>query len=193
MSGALVGALFLGVVLVIDVFGLSPIAGAAVVSAIPVATLLARPVAAALPMPLAAGAGALMLASGLIGLAFLPSSELAYAIASFALCGFGLGLSVPGLSHAVLGGRGIGRKATFTVGVRHLGLVLALAVIAPLLTDDLFEAAEVAELNATAVIIDGEISATTKIPSRSTSATRSTGCPRGRSPTSPPCSRSTGR
>lgn len=164
VSGALVGALFLGVVLVIDVFGLSPIAGAAVVTAIPVATLLARPVAAALPMPLAAGAGALMLASGLIGLAFLPSSELAYAIASFALCGFGLGLSVPGLSHAVLGGRGIGRKATFTVGVRHLGLVLALAVIAPLLTDDLFEAAEVAELNATAVIIDGEISATTKIP-----------------------------
>ena len=41
--------------------------------------------------------------------------------------------------------------------------MLALAVIAPLLTDDLFEAAEVAELNATAVIIDGEISATTKI------------------------------
>jgi MFS family permease len=164
VSGALVGALFLGVVLVIDVFGLSPIAGAAVVSAIPVATLLARPVAAALPVPVAAGAGTLMLAAGLIGLAFLPSSELAYAIASFALCGFGLGLSVPGLSHVVLGGRGIGRKATLTVGVRHLGLVLALAVIAPLLTNDLFEAAEVAELNATAVIIDGEISATTKVP-----------------------------
>jgi hypothetical protein len=164
VSGALVGALFLGVVLVIDVFGLSPIAGAVVVSSIPVATLLARPVAAALPVPLAAGAGTLMLASGLIGLAFLPTSELVYAIASFALCGFGLGLSVPGLSHAVLGGRGIGRKATFTVGVRHAGLVLALAVIAPLLTDELFEAADVAELNATAVIIDGQISATTKVP-----------------------------
>jgi MFS family permease len=164
VSGALVGALFLGVVLVIEVFGLTPIAGAAVVSAIPAATLLARPVAAALPVPLAVGAGTLLLAAGLIGLAFLPSSQLAYTLASFALCGFGLGLSVPGLSHAALGGQGIGRKATFTVGVRHLGLVLSLAVVAPLLTDDLFEAAELAELNATAVIIDGEISATKKVP-----------------------------
>ena len=164
VSGALVGALFLGVVLVIDVFGLPPIAGAAVVSAIPVATLLARPVATALPVPLAVGAGTLLLSAGLIGLAFLPSSQLAYTVGSFALCGFGLGLSVPGLSHAVLGGDGIGRKATFTVGVRHLGLVLALAVVAPVLTGDLFEAAEVAELNATAVIVDGEIPATTKVP-----------------------------
>jgi MFS family permease len=164
VSGALVGALFLGVVLVIDVFGLTPIGGAAVVSAIPVATLLARPVATALPMPLAAGAGTLLLALGLVGLAYLPSSELGYTIASFALCGFGLGLSVPGLSHAVLGGRDTGRKATFTVGLRHFGLVLALAVVAPLLKSDLFAAAEVAELNATAVIIDGEIPATTKVP-----------------------------
>src|SRR6185436_15587502 len=49
LSGALVGTLFLGVLLVIDVFGLTPIQGAAVVSAIPAATLLARPLAAALP------------------------------------------------------------------------------------------------------------------------------------------------
>ena len=164
VSGALVGALFLGVVLVIDVFGLTPIAGAAVVSAIPAATLLARPVADALPVPLAAGAGTLLLAAGLIGLAFLPSSQLPYTIASFVLCGFGLGLSVPGLSHAALAGEGTGRRATFTVGVRHLGLVLSLAVVAPLLSDDLVEAAEVAEVNATAIIIDGAISATKKVP-----------------------------
>jgi hypothetical protein len=99
----------------------------------------------------------------LIGLAFLPSSDLGYTRA--ALCGFGLGLSVPGLTHAVLGGEGgIGRKATLTVGVRHVGLVVALAVGAPLLAGDLVAAADVAKLNATAVIIDGQIPATTKIP-----------------------------
>lgn len=165
LSGALVGALFLGVILVIDVFGLTPLQGAAVVSAIPIATVLARPIAKSLPVPLAVGSGAGLLAGGLIGLAFLPSSELGYTIGSFALCGFGLGLSVPGLTHAVIGiGSGVGREGTLTVGVRHLGLVLALAIVAPLLTGDLFAAEHVARLNGTAVVIDGRIPATIKVP-----------------------------
>jgi MFS family permease len=165
VSGALVGALFLGVLLVIEVFGYSPIEGAAIVSAIPAAALLARPLAAQLPVGLAVGAGGALLAAGLVGLALLPSSQIAYTLASFALCGFGLGLSVPGLTHSALGGEGgIGGKATLTVGVRHLGLVLSLAVVAPLLAGDLTAAADVAVLNATAVIIDGEVPATTKIP-----------------------------
>ena len=165
LSGALVGALFLGVILVIDVFGLTPLQGAAVVSAIPIATVLAGPIAASLPAPLAVGSGAGLLACGLIGLAFLPSSALGYTVASFALCGFGLGLSVPRLTHAVLGtGTGVGREGTLTVGVRHLGLVLALAIVAPLLTCGLFAAEDVARLNGTSVVIDGRISATTKVP-----------------------------
>jgi len=165
VSGALVGALFLGVLLVIDVFGYTPIQGALIVSLIPAAALLSRPLAAALPVVLGVGAGAVLLAAGLVGLALLPSSALPYTLASFALCGFGLGLSVPGLTHAALGGEGgIGRKTTLTVGVRHLGLVLALVVGAPILANNLIAAADVAQLNATAVVIDGQISATTKIP-----------------------------
>ncbi len=165
LSGALVGALFLGVLLVIDVFGYSPIQGAAVVSLIPAAALLARPLARQLA-GVSAIAGARLLASGLVGLALLPSSALGYALASFALCGFGLGLAVPGLTHAALGdpGGGIGRSATITVGVRHLGLVLSLAVVAPVLAADLTDAADVATLNGTAVVIDGGIPATTKVP-----------------------------
>jgi hypothetical protein len=62
------------------------------------------------------------------------------------------------------GDEGIGSKATFTVGIRHLGLVLAIGVVAPFLTNDVIAAAEVAELNGTAVIIDGRIPGMTKIP-----------------------------
>ncbi len=109
--------------------------------------------------------GAVLLAAGLVGLALLPSTQLGYALASFALCGFGIGLAVPGLTHRALGEEGgIARRATLTVGVRHLGLVLALAVVAPILASDLLAAADVAKLNGTAVIVDAEISATTKIP-----------------------------
>jgi MFS family permease len=165
VSGALVGALFLAVLLVIDVFGYSPIQGAAIVSVIPAAALLARPIAVPLPVGLALGAGAALLAAGLVGLALVPSSDPGYALAALGLCGFGLGLAVPGLTHSVLGGEGgSGRKATLTVGVRHLGLVLALAVVTTFLARDLIMAADVATLNATAVVIDGRIPATTKVP-----------------------------
>jgi MFS family permease len=183
VSGALVGALFLGVILVIEVFGLTPLQGAAAVSAIPVATVLARPIASSLPVPLAVGSGAGLLAGGLIALAFLPSSALGYAVASFALCGFGLGLSIPGLTHAVLGtGTGVGREGTLTVGVRHVGLVLALAIVAPLLKTDLFATEEVARLNGTAVLIDGRIPATTKVPLALDIRDRIDAAPRGEIP-----------
>ena len=126
----------------------------------------------------------------MIGLAFLPSGDLGYTLASFALCGFGLGLDVPDLTHAVLGGEGgIAPKATLTVGVRHLGLVLALAIGAPLLAGDLLAGADAAKLNAAAVIIDGEIPGTTKIPWLWTSATSSSARRRARSRTSRPRSR----
>lgn len=164
-SGALVGALFLGVLLVIDVFGLSPIEGAVVVSAIPAAAIGARPLASRLPLALAAGGGGVLLAAGLAGLALLPSSGLGYAIASFGFCGAGLGLAVPGLTHVALEGEGgASRRVTFSVGARHLGLVVVLAAVAPFLARDLTRAADVATLNGTAVVIDGRIPATTKVP-----------------------------
>jgi len=163
--GALAGTLFLGVLLVINVFGYSPIQGALIVSLIPAGTLLASPLAAGLSLALAVGGGAALLAPGLLGLALLPSTDIGYAMVAFALCGVGLGLSVPRLTTAVLGdGNDIGRRGTLTVGARHLGLVVALAVVAPILASDLTASSDVAVLNATAVVVDGRISATTKIP-----------------------------
>ena len=165
VSGALVGALFLGVLLVIDVFGSQPVAGALIVSVIPVAAVLSRWLAERLPATVAVASGAALLASGLVGLAFLPSSEIAYTLASLALCGVGMGLALPGLTHAAPQGEGgMGRKATLSVGVRHLGLVAAIVIVAPLLAADLVRAADVAVLNGTATIIDAEIPATTKVP-----------------------------
>jgi MFS family permease len=164
VSGALVGALFLGVLLVVDVFRYAPLEGAAIVSLIPVGAVAARPLASALPLRVATAGGAALVAAGLVGLALLPSNDIGYALASFALCGSGLGLAVPGLTRSALAGEETGRAAAMTVGIRHLGLVLSLAVVAPLLAGDLVEAASVAELNGTAVVIDAEIPATTKIP-----------------------------
>jgi predicted MFS family arabinose efflux permease len=163
--GALVGALFLAVLLVITVWGYSPIAGAGIVSMLPAGAVAAQPLARRLPPLLSVCGGAALLALGLAALALLPSTHLAYAMSALALCGVGLGLSVPVLTHAAVSeDAGLTRSGTFTIGIRHLGLVLALALIAPLLASELPPAGDRAMLNATSVIVDAPIGLDKKVP-----------------------------
>ncbi|TML46030.1 MAG: hypothetical protein E6G23_06920 [Actinobacteria bacterium] len=84
---------------------------------------------------------------------------------ALALCGFGLGLAVPILSDLALDlGAGLTRSGTLTIGVRHLGLVLALALIAPLLASELPAASDRALLRATAVLLDSPVGLSKKVP-----------------------------
>src|SRR5206468_12518907 len=93
--GALVGVLFLSVLLVITVWGHSPIAGAAIVSVLPAATLAVGPLQRRLRGLNAVYGGAALLAAGLLELALLPSASVGFAIAALIFCGVGLGLCVP--------------------------------------------------------------------------------------------------
>ena len=72
---ALVAALFLGVLLAIEVWRYSPLGGAALVSALPLGMALGR-LGHAAPSPWRAGGGCLLLALGLTGLAVLPGRAL---------------------------------------------------------------------------------------------------------------------
>lgn len=165
LFGALVGALFLAVILVVTVWGYSPLAGAGIVSALPVAALAARPLARRLEGSLDALAGALVLAAGLVALALLPASSPSYAVPALTLCGAGLGLAVPALTReSVDEGPGLARSAILSLGFRHAGLVLALLAIAPLLGFELDRGGERAKLNATAVVLDAPLPLTEKVP-----------------------------
>ena len=165
LFGALVGALFLAVLLVISVWDYSPIGGAVVVSSLPAAALAARPLEARLTRVGALCGGAALLAGGLAGLALLPSADVALAVWALALCGAGLGLAVPVLSNEALDpGAGLSRSGTLTVGARHVGLVLALAVIAPLLASKVPAAGDRALRKATAVLLDAPVGLDKKVP-----------------------------
>src|SRR3954468_9442086 len=164
LFGALVGVLFLSVLLVITVWGYSPIAGAAIVSVLPAATLAGRPLGRRLPGSATVYGGAALVGAGLAVLALLPYASVAFCVAALALCGLGLGLAIPALSHTALdrsaGSFGAG---TLTIGVRHLGLVAAIAAVAPLLAAALPSAGHRAELRATAVLLDAPIALSTKV------------------------------
>jgi predicted MFS family arabinose efflux permease len=165
LFGALVGVLFLSVLLLITVWGYSPIAGAAIVSVLPAATLASRPLGRRLGRISAICGGAALVTVGLVALALLPSPSAPLAAGALAFCGVGIGLAVPTLSGAALDpAAGLARSGTFTVGVRHLGLVLALASIAPLLASELPDAGRQAKLKATSILLDAPIGLSTKVP-----------------------------
>ena len=162
---ALVGALFLSVLLIVTVWDYGPLAGAGIVSALPIAALCARPLSARLSGLADVVGGSALLAAGLAALALLPAGDPAYAVPALALAGVGLGLALPPLTRASLPRSGdLTRSGAVSVGVRHVGLVVGLLAVAPLLASELDDAEETATLNATAVILDAQLPLTTKVP-----------------------------
>jgi MFS family permease len=162
---ALVGALFLAVLLVITVWGLDPIAGALVVSVLPAATVAVRPLGRSLSATAVVRGGALLLAAGLGSLALLPRVSNALVAVSLAFCGAGIGLAVPVLTRTSLAAEaGLLRASATTVTARHAGLVLALALVAPVLTDALDRAGERALLGGTKAILDANVPLRKKVP-----------------------------
>jgi MFS family permease len=164
LFGALVGALFLSVLLLIPGWSYSPIRGAAFVSALPLCGLVSRRALRPPDDGIGAVAGGALLALGLVALAFLPRGGAILPLLALAVCGTGLGLALPVLSGRALGGGDLQRNALVTVGARHVGLVAALALVAPVLSDTLPSAAHRAERQATAVLLDAPVALTKKLP-----------------------------
>jgi MFS family permease len=164
LFASVVGALFLAVLLIVTVWQFSPITGALVVSALPLAGLATRRVVPELPLAQGVVAGAALLAGGLAALALLPASSAAYAVPALALCGAGFGLAVPPLTRASVDSADLGRSATLSVGARHFGLVLGLIAIAPVLAGTVEGAGERATVNATATILDARLPLSKKVP-----------------------------
>jgi MFS family permease len=162
---ALVGALFLSVLLIVTAWDYGPLAGAGIVSVLPLAALAARPLSATLSGFADVVGGSALLAAGLVALALLPASDPVYAVPALALAGVGLGLVLPPLTRASLAREGeLTRSGATSVGVRHVGLVVGLLAVAPLLSSELDKAEETAILNATAVGLDAQLPLTSKIP-----------------------------
>ena len=185
---ALVAALFLGVLLAIEVWRYSPIESAVLVSALPLGMLVGRRLQGA-PTPLVAAGGALLLAGGLLGLAYVPGAEPVMAAIAFAVCGAGFDLI-----HEVLDGAAVPsdgpaiRASAVSVGARHAGLVLGLALIAPVLSSSLEAGIERATLGATQTMLSTDLELRDKLPVTWALRNAIEEAPRGRCPISPPSS-----
>jgi MFS family permease len=158
MSAGLIGALFLVTVLLINVWGLTPLGAAAILGLIPLATALtARLTRGRSPAGFGA-VGAVTLAIGLTILALISHRELGLAALALALCGTGLGVAFPTLTEAALstGGSAVSRAAR-TIAARDTGLVVGLLILTPIFVNQLKATSDRATPPITAAVLGAPI------------------------------------
>jgi hypothetical protein len=125
-------------VLLINVWGLTPLGAAAMLTALPLATAVAERLTHGRSAARSGSVGAVTLAVGLIMLALVSHRQLAPALLGLALCGTGLGLSFPALTDTALGGGGeLLARVARTIAARDAGLVLGLLILTPVFVDQL--------------------------------------------------------
>jgi MFS family permease len=165
VSAAIAAALFLVVLLLIEGWRLSPIAAAAVVTAMPLAALAGTRVAPLVPSPRArAAAGAILVAGGLAGLGLLPKALIVLTLPPQLLVGVGLSLVLSALTETALAGRSPQAiHGGWTISARHAGVVVGLLALTPIFTADLREERRNAIDAGTAVLLDAQVPPLLKI------------------------------
>jgi MFS family permease len=158
ISAGLIGALFLVTVLLINVWGLTPLGAAAILSLIPLATALTARLTRG-RSPAGFGVlGAVALAIGLAVLALISHREPGLAALALALCGTGLGAAFPTLTEAALssGGSAVSRAAR-TIAARDTGLVVGLLILTPIFVNQLKGTSDRATPPITAAVLGAPI------------------------------------
>ncbi|HET9322264.1 MAG TPA: MFS transporter [Gaiellaceae bacterium] len=165
LSGALVAALFLLVILLINGWRLEPLAAGIVVTVMPIAAIAAARLAGRLtPLWARAASGAILVAGGLAALGWLPGAGAAWTIPPQLAVGAGLGLSLSALTERALAGRSSQAvHGGWTLGARHAGVVLGLLLLTPIFTADLQEKRDQALAAGTAFVLDSRIPPLRKI------------------------------
>jgi Major Facilitator Superfamily len=154
LSAALTGVLFLVVLLLVSGWALSPLEAAAVVSALPLAAFAGTRVPG--DDATRAVAGSFLVAAGVASLAFLPLDTVAMTIAPQLVAGMGMGMALPALAGGLLPER-TSADAAQLLSVRHLGITLALALLAPIAATQLDHAGERVRERGTALILDAKL------------------------------------
>jgi predicted MFS family arabinose efflux permease len=154
ISGAVAAALFVTVLLLIAGWGIEPLAAAATVSIMPLAALTVVRVKG--PPLLRAGGGCLLVAAGTASLAFLPTASVAWTVLPQIAIGIGMGLSLPALAGELLPER-TGHDAARLLSTRHVGIALALLILAPIAQHEIDTTLVDTEERGAALILDASI------------------------------------
>ena len=154
VSGAIAAALFVTVLMLVVGWSIEPLAAAVVVSVMPLCALAAARIGG--PAGSRAVAGALLVAAGAAALAFIPTASVAWTLLPQAVVGAGMGLALTALSGELLPDRD-GYESARLLTMRHLGIALALLILAPIAQHELDTTLHETRLRGAALILDARI------------------------------------
>jgi MFS family permease len=165
VSGALVAALFLLVILLINGWRIEPLAAGAVVTVMPLAAIAAMRFARAVAAPwVRAASGVILISGGLAALGWLPHAGAAWTVPPQLAVGAGLGLALSALTERALAGRSSQAvHGGWTIAARHAGVVLGLLLLTPIFTADLDRNEDEVLAAGTSAVLDSRISPLEKI------------------------------
>jgi MFS family permease len=164
LSGGLVAAFFLVVLLLVEGWGMSPATAGVVVVVLPLVAIASTRFAPAAASPrVRIASGVILVAGGLAALAVLPRAGWPWTIAPQVLVGAGLGLTLGELTERALARRDAVVHGGWTIAARHAGVVAGLLLLAPVLTDALERSSEEAVRAGTAAVLDSRVPALDKL------------------------------
>ncbi len=160
LSASLTAVIFLVVLLLVSGWSIEPLTAALAVSVLPVSALAASRIPG--DTETRAVAGCLLVAGGVGCLALLPGASAWWTVAPQALAGAGMGLALPALSGELMPER-TRHDVSRLLSIRHAGIALALAALAPLISANLTTTIDEAREQGTAAVLDAPLPPENKI------------------------------
>jgi predicted MFS family arabinose efflux permease len=160
LSAALSAVLFLLVLMLVAGWSEAPLRAAAAVTVIPAGALVGSRIKGRYEQ--LAAAGCLLVGGGVIALALLPEPKLVWTLIPQALAGVGMGMALPSLAGGLLPERDSADAASLLT-LRHLGIAVILAILAPLASHNLNTATERARERGVALVLDAPLDPLEKI------------------------------
>lgn len=154
LSAALTAVIFLVVLLLVSGWSIEPLTAALAVSVLPVAALAASRIGG--ESETRAVAGCLLVGGGIGCLALLPSASAWWTVIPQVLAGAGMGMALPALAGEILPERSR-TEAARLLSIRHAGIALALAALAPLISANLDSTIADAREQGTAALLDARL------------------------------------
>jgi hypothetical protein len=154
VSAALTAVLFLLVLLLVAGWAVDPLRAAVAVTVLPTSALAGSRVRG--DARTRAAAGCALVGMGTIALAFLPGPSLWWTVVPQVLAGGGMGMALPALGGELLPERDA-RDAARLLTIRHVGIVVALLVLAPITAQRLQDATQRARERGVALVLDAKL------------------------------------
>jgi hypothetical protein len=160
LSASLTAVVFLVVLLLVSGWSIEPLAAALAVSVLPIAAIASSRVPG--DPEIRAVTGCLLVAGGVGCLALLPGASAWWTVVPQMLAGAGMGLALPALSGELIPER-TRQDTARLLSIRHAGIAVALAALAPLISSNLTSTIDTAREQGTAAVLDAKLPPEKKI------------------------------